>query len=72
MEGDTKARRFRNSESLESERVTRDMLSGFLNRRGFGVVSDERKRLNSCVPKFGSSPCGNGGARSGCGVPGER
>lgn len=45
MDGDSnvKVRRFRSTESYESERVTRDMLKDFLSRRGFGNVTDERK-----------------------------
>ena len=45
MDGDSnvKVRRFRSTESYESERVTRDMLGDFLSRRGFRNVTDERK-----------------------------
>jgi len=36
-------RTFRTSESYEAERITRDMLEGFLTNRGFADVRDERK-----------------------------
>ncbi len=44
-----KARRFRTSESLKSERVTRNMLPKSLNRWGFGVVSDDRSRNGQTI-----------------------
>lgn len=43
MEIDNKARSFRSNESIESERLTRDMLRNFLERRGFGDVSEDRR-----------------------------
>ena len=49
MEGDTKARSFRNPESLEAERVTRDMLAEFLKLRGFGVLADDRVRNGQTI-----------------------
>jgi len=47
--GNVKARSFRSAESYEAERVTRDMLSGFLSRRGFRVVTDTRERNGQTI-----------------------
>uniref|UniRef100_E6PXI8 HNH nuclease domain-containing protein n=1 Tax=mine drainage metagenome TaxID=410659 RepID=E6PXI8_9ZZZZ len=49
MVSETPTRRFRNPESIESERVTRAMLSGFLSRRGYAVESDERIRNGQTI-----------------------
>jgi len=44
-----KRRRFRNPESYEAERFTRDMLPDFLRCRGFGDVSQDRKRNGQTI-----------------------
>ena len=49
LENAIPARRFRTPESIESERVTRNMLPDFLNRRGFGDVSEDRKRNGQTI-----------------------
>ena len=49
MERDRKARRFRKPESFAAERATRDMLPEFLNRRGFGDVTDDRERNGQTI-----------------------
>jgi len=45
----TKTRAFRKPESLEAERRTRNMLSGFLSRRGFGIESDKPDRNGQTI-----------------------
>lgn len=49
MVSETPTRGFRNPESIESDRVTRAMLSDFLSRRGYAVESDERIRNGQTI-----------------------
>lgn len=49
LEGEKATRRFRNPESIESERVTRAILPDFLNRRGYTVLRDERVRNGQTI-----------------------